>query len=235
MLIRALILVLAVLNVGVAMWWMTRGDAPVEVAEPAVRAGVATLELLPSAPAGEPAGQPPVTDNAGTEEPAVQARAEAPASADASERCVSLGPYTDRDTAQAALQRIGGVSARGRLREQPTAASGSYRVMLPASPSRAQAQAVVERIVAAGISDYYVIGQGEEANAIALGQYRHREGAERRRAELVAAGFPAEISGGEAGSRWWIDAATTAGTTPAALQSRARASGHQSLDCARLR
>lgn len=123
-----------------------------------------------------------------------------------------------------------------RLREQP-AASGSarYRVLLPAAASRDDAQATVKRIVAAGLSDYYIISQGEETNAIALGQYRNREGAERRMAAVQAAGFqPRLVASGDAG-QWWLEGQLAAAAEPAQVQQRSGAAQQRSLECTRLR
>src|SRR3546814_11157550 len=53
----------------------------------------------------------------------------------------------------------------------------------------AAAQAVVDRITAAGFSDYYIVAAGEEANSVALGLYGSEEPARRHQAALHAAGF----------------------------------------------
>ena len=151
-------------------------------------------------------------------------------------RCVALGPFADRAAAVAAQGRAGTLLAPARLREQPAAGgSARYRVMLPAAASRDDAQATVKRIVAAGLSDYYIISQGEEANAIALGQYRNREGAERRMAAVQAAGFqPRLVASGDAG-QWWLEGQLAAGSEPAQAQQRSGAAQSRSLECARLR
>jgi hypothetical protein len=108
--------------------------------------------------------------------------------------------------------------------------------MMPAAASREEAQATVKRIAAAGISDYYIMGQGDDANAIALGQYRNREGAERRLAALSAAGFNARLVGGSEGSaQWWVDAALSATASPSAARQRTGAAQQRSLECAGLR
>ena len=49
MLIRALIVLLVVLNLGAAAWWLTR-PAPTPPAEPPLPAGVARLQLVNEAP-----------------------------------------------------------------------------------------------------------------------------------------------------------------------------------------
>lgn len=255
MLTRFLIVILAVLNVGVALWWMT--SRPSEPAVPAsTEPGVATLELLqpsPGKPAHSlaataapmaPAAAPLVAVEANKETVAAVAPPEArpeppPAVAAATpplpEQCSSLGPFADQATAQGALARLGSDVRRQHLREVPGKAASSYRVMIPPAASREEAQATAKRIVDAGFSDYFIVPQGEEAHAVALGQYRNREGAERRLSTLVAAGFPAKLvtNGNETPASWWLDVASSA--DPATLKQRASAAQQQSLNCARLR
>lgn len=268
MLTRALIVVLAILNVGVALWWMLRGEpvpAPVEAP-----AGVARLQFLdtpvtpaaaPVAAAPEAAATAPLTDATATPPASPAAPTVAPAAPPAATsvaptpaatvaaapapapppaapaQCLSLGPFADRDTAIAAQGKAGALLQRSRLREVPNAGASTYRVMMPASASREEAQALVKRIAAAGISDYYILGQGEDANAIALGQYRNREGAERRMAALNAAGFNARLvaSGGDGSAQWWVDATLADAASPTAARQRSGAAQQRSLDCARLR
>ena len=257
MLIRFLIVALAILNLGVAAWWMAPHAAAPPLAD-GRESGVASLEVVPAealAPLPRTPGPAPVAaaDVAGAPlSPAAadaaravavpastanQAAAAVPAPAPAAQQCLSLGPFHGRAQAQAALDTLGKVLLRSHLRQVPGKPASSYRVFIPPAPSHEQAQAMAERIVAAGFNDYFVISQGAEANAVALGQYHSREGAERRLAALTAAGFPArlEASGGEQAERWWLDLAH-AGDLPAAqLQQRSGAAQRQSLDCAKLR
>jgi cell division protein FtsN len=280
MLTRALIVVLAILNVGVALWWMLRGEpVPTPPAEPPT--GVARLQLLdtpnaataaapsaaqpaaastaladatpappkPAAPTTPaPAAPAPSTAPAPSNVPASSTAAVAPAVGRPTEtppapappaplQCISLGPFADRDSAMAAQGNAGTLLQRSRLREvAKPGASSTYRVMLPAAASREEAQATVKRIAAAGISDYYIMAQGEDTNAIALGQYRNREGAERRMAALAAAGFSARLVGGAAGTaQWWVDAALAGQATPSAARQRSGAAQQRSLECAGLR
>ncbi|MEG8130396.1 SPOR domain-containing protein [Xanthomonas hortorum] len=156
-----------------------------------------------------------------------------PAPAPAPERCASLGPYPARADADAALARIRGQATRSSVREDKDAGVSTFRVMLPSVGDRAAAQALVKRIAAAGIGDYYVIAQGED-NSVALGQYQSRERAERRQASLVSAGFPAQLMpSGTGQSRWWIDVRSA--SAPTALQGAAGATRQRSLDCSALR
>lgn len=281
MLTRALIVVLVILNLGVALWWLLRGEPVSE--PPASPVGVAQLEVLPStqappaaatptnnapalqdvtpasAPAAAPVATPPVTPEAPptavaampAPAPAATAPAASPGPAAAPAvappapvappaapaQCVSLGPFADRATAQAAQSRAGSALRTARLREVADAGATRYRVLLPPAASREEAQATVKRIVAAGVSDYYIIAQGEETHAIALGQYRNREGADRRLAALSAAGFKAKMvaSGGDGSTQWWLDATLAAGTQAAAARQRSGAAQQRSLECARVR
>lgn len=279
MLTRALIVVLVILNLGVALWWLLRGEPA--SAPPTSPVGVAQLEVLPStqappatatpvtaapalqdvtpASASAPVTQPPVTTAApatavaDTPAPTPAASVPAPAPVAAAPtpaavpapvtatptpaQCVSLGPFADRATAQTAQSRAGNALRGAKLREVADAGATRYRVLLPPAASREEAQATVKRIVAAGVSDYYIIAQGEDTNAIALGQYRNREGADRRLAALSAAGFKATMvaSGGDGSAQWWLDATLAEGTDPAVARQRSGAAQHRSLECARLR
>ena len=277
MLTRALIVVLAILNLGVATWWLLR-DEPARAPLPPPPTGVAELRWLPGgtdaavaaqasaaaptealvereaapatavAAAPAPAAATPAAPSkpaepvkapepmAAVAKPAPEPVAEKPAAPAVPPRCLALGPFADRAAATAAQSRAGNLLSQVRLREQP-AASGSarYRVLLPAAASRDDAQATVKRIVAAGLSDYYIISQGEETNAIALGQYRNREGAERRMAAVQAAGFqPRLVASGDAG-QWWLEGQLATGSEPAQVQQRSGAAQQRSLECTRLR
>ncbi|PPT95305.1 sporulation protein [Xanthomonas arboricola pv. arracaciae] len=299
MYVRALIVVLIVLNAGVALWWALQ-PAPAAVAAPPQPAGVARLEVLPSTAAAAPAAPGEASEAseagmvpaaAGTAPSAAPAPTPASASTETStaptaasssttavaakvvatsqtsaqvpppstvaptpnevaaaaikpspavptpaaapERCASLGPYAARADADAALARLRGQATRTRVREDKDAGVSTFRVMLPNVGDRAAAQALVKRIAAAGMGDYYVIAQGED-NSIALGQYQSRERAERRQASLVGAGFPAQLlPSGTGQSRWWIDVRSMAAI--GTLQGTAGAARQRSLDCAALR
>ena len=84
MLIRALIVLLVVLNLGAAAWWLTR-PAPTPPAEPVLPAGVARLQLVNEAPSMP------------TQAPVPQVRDAVPPAALAA--CFSLGPYTRESSA----------------------------------------------------------------------------------------------------------------------------------------
>lgn len=222
MLIRALIVLLVVLNLGAAAWWLTR-PAPTPPAEPALPAGVARLQLVNEAPSMPTQASVP------------QARDAVPPAALAA--CFSLGPYTRESSALQAQAALAGRLLHARLREVPGAGTGGYQVVMPPAASLEEAQATAGRIGAAGFDDFLVVRQGEQANGIALGRYRSREAAERRLTQLQAAGFPAQMQPvGRAGpSLWWLDAGAAAGADVDALARLASSGAPQPLECAALR
>jgi len=168
------------------------------------------------------------------EEPPVQVSAEPEV---VTPQCISLGPFTEMSHVQAALHALGSDVQRFRLREVIVPADTRYRILIPPAPSRAHAEAEVERIAAAGFSDYFIINDGEDTHAIALGQFRNRQGAQNRLTALRAAGFAAQLhtTTEVPHSTWWIDNEPVATITPAALQQRSNAAQWQALECAKLR
>jgi hypothetical protein len=152
-------------------------------------------------------------------------------------RCFSVGPFADQAAARSAAARLGSQASRSNPREIPGKAAQGYNVILPPQADRPAAQALAQRIGAAGFDDYLVVNSGPQTNGIALGRYRSREGAERRQAALRAGGFDAQLQpvGNEGAAQWWLDVAAAAGATAAALQSAAGTVQSRSLDCALLR
>lgn len=232
MLIRALIVLLIVLNAGVAAWWISRPE-PLPPALPAQPAGVPRLQLLSES--GKTAAPPltPVPSTPAPSPPAAVAAVEPAAPA----QCFSIGPFADRVAAGSAATRIGSQITRGNPREVPGKTAQGYNVVLPPQVDREAAQTLAQRIGAAGFDDYLVVNSGAQANGIALGRYRSREGAERRQAALRAAGFDAQLQpiGNEGAAQWWLDVAAAAGATASGLRSGAGAPQSRSLDCALLR
>lgn len=185
---RALIVLLLVLNAGVATWWVFRPSA-----QPNGRAtsptGVPRLQLLHEAAAA--ARNSPFV--AATEVSTVPPAAE--------HRCHAFGPFKDMTTlagARAALQ-----PRAFQLQVRPvTSSAHGWRVWLPPLPDRAAAQAMAARIAGAGFKDYYIVGQGDEANSIALGRYGNEDAARRQQSALVGSGIPAQADAIGANANW---------------------------------
>jgi hypothetical protein len=151
---RAAIVLLLVLNLGAAAWWLLHASPVAEA--PARPANAPTLQLLAEVPAARIAMAQPQSRP--------QPQSQPPASSDPSQ-C-----------------------------DGPEDATRGWRVYLPRLPTSDAAQALATRIGAAGFSDYLVMRDGDDANAIALGSYGTRDAAQRRVAALQAAGFPARCA-----------------------------------------
>lgn len=221
---RALFVLLLVLNVGVATWWVMRAppSAPAPITPPL---GVARLQL-----AGETADAMAAipADAVNSPVPAV-----AVAVTTAVTQCFSFGPFTNAQSAVAAQARLQPLTQRIVVREQRRGSARDWRVVLPPLPSAEQAAAAAQRIAAAGFSDYFVVREGGEANSIALGRYGNEATARRRADALVAAGFAARAEA-LGGTITWLDVSAAPGFGPSAAQRLAAAPERRPLDCAGL-
>ena len=138
MIARVLIVVLAVLNLGAALWWGLHRPAAVDAAT-ALPPGVARLQLwrevsaqapmLPAEPEAEPETPAVAPASTASAKPAqavpatadVQAKPDAPVQT----RCYSYGPYPDRAVAQAAQQYEKDLAERDELIQQATRAAAA--------------------------------------------------------------------------------------------------------------
>lgn len=247
MLLRALVVLLLVLNLGVAAWWALRAPPtpPPALAQPP---GVARLQLVietrPAAPApsptpssSAPTALPPAPVAAPVAAPVVAATPApaADAARDPGARCYSVGPFADAAAAQHARELLMAVSTRVESREQRSGTTRGWRVYLPAAPTLEAAQATAARISAAGFNDFLIVRQGNEANSIALGRYRGEESAQKRAQSLVAAGFPARAEPlGDGRLSVWLDLVAKPGFDPARAEAAVLVPARP-LDCARLR
>ena len=230
--LRALIVLLAVMNLGVALWWALR-PAPEPEPLPKPPAGASRLLLASEADpqaleaAALAAQSTAVETGAGGADGADETDALADADPDAEDgsiaaaelagsppestaatpelTCYRLGPWQQQAQVVAARATLQPRVQRIVQREVPVDPSG-WRVLLPPLASRDLAQATVARLEASGFNDHFIIGQGDEANAIALGRFTAEERARRHQAALGAAGFNARVEplgGGE--PSLWLD------------------------------
>lgn len=239
MILRAVLVLLLVLNAGVGLWWMLGGSDVPPPSQP-VSPGVPGLQLvterqdapppasMPAAPAAaEPA--PASDDLAGKEGAPVLALGIPPGA-----RCFAFGPFKDRDGALAMRKQVLASVAGARVRED--AAKGGptrWTVMMPRQPDRDAANATAQRLAAAGFKDHYVIGSGEFANAIALGRFSSEEAAQRHVQALRSAGFQAEIAPAAA-LRYWLEVVAGQDFDPTATRKAGGAERMRELGCARL-
>lgn len=97
--------------------------------------------------------------------------------------CSTIGPFDTREAAEALAGELGGRGLEVELRMTRSREPAGYWVFLPVADRRA-GQAAAERLVAAGVKDYFV-----GPDFVSLGIYRDRATAERRNRELQAMGY----------------------------------------------
>jgi hypothetical protein len=233
MLVRALIVLLSVLNLGVAAWWIAH-DPPPPSAPAQVPAGVARLQLIdegPSVRAPAPASATAASTLPATPAPPATDTITAPPA----QQCFSFGPFASQSIASSAAAKLKPSVQKLTTREQPGAAATTrgWRVYLPPLPSLEQAQAAAQRIGAAGFDDFLVVREGAEANSIALGRYRNEEGAKKRADALIAAGFAAQVAAlGEPGAMSvWLDVVADEAFDPRRAQTSIGAAQYRRADC----
>lgn len=235
MTMRALLVLLVVLNLGVGAWWLFHDDtvAPTRTDPPS---GIARLALAsehpdllpPPTPVAPPAETPPADAPAPPPSPTTPV----------ADTCLRLGPFADADAASKAQETLRAAAKRIAVREQQAQAGRDrgWRVYLPPAADRATADATAERLRAAGFKDLLVVGNGAEANSIALGRFSSEDRARQHAETLRAAGFEAKAEAlGETKTAYWVEL-TVAGTAdPAALRRRAGAAQARPIDCAAAR
>src|SRR4249919_1193807 len=231
MLIRALIVLLVILNVGVAAWWILSPEPtlPAPTSMPTASPGLQLVSERTTAGSADRIAPLPANP-APTAAPAIESAAVADSVA--ATRCMTVGPFADASalaTARGALQpRV----SRLVVRQAPSGRKG-WRVWLPPLPDHASALAMAARIDAAGFKDYYVLPSGDDANGIALGRFGSEDAARRQQAVLQAAGFPAQAQPLGVATQW-LDVVAAADSDVDALRRDSGASQLHALDCAKL-
>ncbi len=242
MLARALIVLLLILNLGVALWWITR-EVPPPAADVALPPGAESLRLLGESTRAATGAATSVAAVATTQAPApaVEAPAapppgeatEAQAPAAVASVCHAFGPFADAAAAGQARARLQPAVQRLSTRESRSAPRG-WSVHLPALADRAAAGAMATRLAEAGFRDHYLMPAAESGTVdIALGRFGNEAAAQRHRAALRAAGFEAvaEPIGDAADARYWIDVAVGEYADLAVLQRAAGAAQAERIDC----
>jgi hypothetical protein len=193
MLSRALVVLLLVMNLGVAVWWFLRPEheprrhAPTEPA-------VAALELLSELETRSVVGE--------------LAEAPQPIAPNADAVCQRIGPFLTQADLRRAVGALTPVVQRIQFRETRARASRGYWVYMPAQASRDAALATARELAARGLRDYYVVTAGDRQNTISLGLFREISNARQRQADVQAMGFSAELGERtEEIPQYWVDIA----------------------------
>jgi hypothetical protein len=192
MFLRLLFVFLMTLNIAVGAWLLLgQNDS---LGRSATDPGVPELRLL-SERAPDPA-------------PAAEATAPRPPpmAPSASYACMTLGPFATPLDLRNARGTVARQAVRLRARQEQASELRGWWVHLPTSGSRAQALAEARRLEAKHISDYFVVGSGDQQNTVSLGLFKDPANAHKRLDQVVAAGFPAQITERtEQVPQYWLD------------------------------
>ena len=196
MFLRLLFVLLVALNIAVGAWLLLGQDDAHgrSVTDP----GVPMLHLLSEQSTPPAASRPPVA--ATVPAPA----ASAPVALET--RCLAIGPFDTPQDLRNARGALTGPGVRMRSRQEQATETRGWWVYLPAPGTRAQALALARRLEAARVGDYFVMSSGDQSNAISLGLFKDPANARKRRDEVSAAGFAAQIQERtEQVPEYWLD------------------------------
>ena len=243
MFLRLLFVLLIALNIAVGAWLLLGQDDVHGRA--ATDAGVPELHLLserPPAPSSAPAPATPATSMAAAtptspaSSAAPVAQAPAPVTAPPPSRpntytCMALGPFATQTDMRNARAALSSQAARMRQRQEQTTQTTGWWVYLPGGGTRDKALELGRRLAAANVGEYFIVSSGDQSNTISLGLFKDPANARRRREQVVAAGFPAQMSERtESVAEYWLDV-VIADNGHADWRNRVRGVGSHSTGC----
>ena len=178
-LLRILVILLLLANIGWLAWSQWQVTPPVETTGTAATlppaADVPSLELLSERPE-------PVLD------------------------CYALGPFRDQAEARRVGNRVADYARRQQLRDTEATEDRGWWVYLPAPENRALATQSLRDLRQAGFGEAYLINSGEYRDAISLGLFGDEANARALFDEITSAGFEPVMGGRtETVTHYWVD------------------------------
>ncbi|WP_243042609.1 SPOR domain-containing protein [Dyella sedimenti] len=227
MFLRLLFVLLIALNIAVGAWLLL-GQDDVH-GRSATDVGVPELRLLSERPT-PPSLAPPVPTPATTTAPAASTPPPAATPRQTSYTCLALGPFATQADLRSARGALGGQAARMRSRQEQTTQTSGWWVYLPGGGSREKALELGRRLSAANVGEYFIVSGGDQPNTVSLGLFKDPANARRRREQVVAAGFPAQmVERTESVPEYWLDVVLADGHGD--WRSRVRGVGSHSTGC----
>ncbi|WP_233843630.1 SPOR domain-containing protein [Dyella sp. 2HG41-7] len=212
MVLRLLFVLLIALNIAVGAWLLLgQNEAHRSFANDP---GVPKLKLLselppPATTVAHAASSTPSAATSASSPAVAASNALTPASPNAnalSYTCMALGPFATQEDLRIVRNELGAQTLRMRARQEQITESRGWWVYLPPSPSHAAALAQARQLGARNIQDYFVVGSGDNQNTVSLGLFKDPANARKRRDDIVAAGFPAQMSERtETVPEYWLD------------------------------
>lgn len=121
------------------------------------------------------------------------------------EACFTIGPLAGPVQQQSARERLEPFASAIRERRTGADRDQGWWVYLPTA-SRQAALELARELASAGVEDYYVVVDGEDEDAVSLGQFPDRETARRRREALRDIGYDARVGMRREGiPQYWVD------------------------------
>ena len=203
---RALVLLLVLLNIGFAAWQLALQDQDIKQLSPA-DSGTEPLRLLTEgkvsqAPQVAPSPDEPNTPSVAAPERAVPLSPTLPPVP----ICFVVGPIADPEQASLIAQRLRAAGITSIQRVELSGDNPSYRVVLPSLPSRESALQVGRQLAADGVTDYQVIVDDSQRNVVTLGVFKDQPAAARRQAQIAALGYAPRIEARESPAQsYWLD------------------------------
>jgi hypothetical protein len=188
---------LVLVNLGLLLWGAYHQPPAVPAAmQPRADIRPEQLQPLPRERVAEP-------DTAGSE------KGDAVAKADAA-GCWTVGPFLSPEAAAAGGLELGRIGLAYTRRSGRDAVVEGFRVLVGPLRSPGDVQAMRRRLVELGIEDHYIIRSGPE-NAIALGFFSSKAGAEAYAEQLAAKGIRAYLKERalENAQVYWLDLTVT--------------------------
>lgn len=107
--------------------------------------------------------------------------------------CVTIGPFSDSEEADAVQMQYSGQGMRGRLRSGVGQIFKGHWVAIRNVENRDTGTAIVSKLHAGGLGDAYLLDSNDEGLKVMLGLFRDYSGAEKIELEATSLGFNAEI------------------------------------------
>ena len=214
---RALLLLLILANFGILAWhrWYELPEQATQAA-PSPAVGGKPLELaaelspaerkaLAASDAAAQTASPPATT------------APAPAAATGALACAAYGPFPSDDAVLQGEARLKPLGFQVSEHIVPGKSKLGYWVYLPPFGSKREADLAASLLKRRGVQDIYVVTDEANRNAISLGVFSQKSGAEDRQKAMKKLGYRALMAERFRDEpRYWLDAKGLAGALPSA-------------------
>jgi len=120
--------------------------------------------------------------------------------------CYSLGPFEEKESAKSASLTLTELGLVTTYKSETRRVINGYWVYIPPLPNRSDALKVISMLKQRGIKDYLIVSNGVKRNAISLGFFGTRDGAEQHQTQMKALGLnPLLEESLQESSGYWLD------------------------------